>query len=254
VPQVLRATVIGTLLGVLPGRGPRLAAVLAQRLERRLARRRSAPTRSAGDRGRDGLRGGPSCSLPECARAHADAGHAVSAVTGDDGRRRRAPGPAAGPQRTAIEPVLPWAVIASMWIGNRAAAALNLPLAVVWRRLLRCRTGMLFPALVVVCCVGLYAMAGSPVDVYVGAFFGFVGFASDPPRLRARAADARLRARPDDGGAHARAHWRMSPATGASSSRHPLAAALLFACAAILVLVWLPTLRRLRERTFRERG
>jgi putative tricarboxylic transport membrane protein len=34
----------------------------------------------------------------------------------------------------------------------------------------------------------------------------------------------------------------------------PFSAALLFACAAILLSVWLPSIRKLRDRTFRERG
>jgi len=95
--------------------------------------------------------------------------------------------------------------------------------------------------------------AGNPVDVYVGAFFGFVGFAlirlgcEPAPLVLAFVLGPMMEEHMRRALARSRGDWSVF-------FTHPLAAALLFACATILVLVWLPTLRRLRERTFRERG
>jgi TctA family transporter len=158
-----------------------------------------------------------------------------------------------GPQLAVFDPVLPWAVIASMAIGNALLLVLNLPLVGVWKRLLAVPYRILFPALVVVCCVGLYAMAGNPVDVWVGAFFGFVGYVlirlgcEPAPLLLAFVLGPLMEARLREALVASHGDWSVFV-------NHPLSATLLFACTATLLSVWLPSIRKLRERTFRERG
>jgi len=251
-PPVLRGTVLGTLLGVLPGRGPRLAAVLAERLERRLAR---------GHAPAEGL---PidAATGPEAAH-HAGAqsslvpllvlGTPSNAVTAMMAGALALKGLAPGPRLAAADAALAWAVIASMWVGNALLLALNLPLVGLWKRLLVVPYHILFPALVAVCCVGLYAMAGNPVDVWVGAFFGFVGYVlirlgcEPAPLLLAFVLGPLMEEDVRQALAQSQGEWSVFVT-------HPISAALLFACAATLLSVWLPSIRKLRERTFRERS
>jgi putative tricarboxylic transport membrane protein len=249
-PPVLRGTLLGAILGVLPGRGPRLAAVLSQRLERILGHRRppgdAAPVFAAIGPEAAHHAGAQSSLVPMLIL-----GTPSNAVTAMIAGVLALKG--LGPRLATADPILPWAVIASMWIGNALLLVLNLPLVGLWKRLLSVPYGILFPALVVVSCVGLYAMAGNPVDVWVGGFFGFVGYVlirlgcEPAPLLLAFVLGPMMEARMREALALSHGDWSVFVT-------RPISAALLFACAAILLSVWLPSIRKLRERTFRERG
>jgi TctA family transporter len=246
-PPLLRGISQGTVLGVLPGRGPRLAAVIAHAVERWIGR--GAGTTEA-------------AVAPEAAH-HAGAqtsfvpllmlGTPSNAVTAMMAGALAIKGLGAGPQLASAQPALLWGVIASMWIGNALLLAVNLPLIGVWARLLSVPYRALFPVLIVACCVGLYSLGGNPLDVYVGAFFGFIGYAlirlgcEPAPLLLAFVLGPMMEERLRQTLAASRGDWSALFA-------HPLSAALLFACAMILLLVWLPTIRRVRWSIFRERG
>jgi TctA family transporter len=246
-PPLLRGISLGTVLGVLPGRGPRLAAVLAQAVERLRARAAGAEEAAI---------------APEAAH-HAGAqtsfvpllmfGTPSNAVTAMMAGALALKGLAAGPQLAQAQPALLWGVIVSMWIGNALLLAVNLPLTGLWARLLAVPYRVLFPALIVVCCVGLYSLSGNPLDVYVGAFFGLVGYVlirlgcEPAPLLLAFVLGPLMEERLRQTLAASHGDWSALFA-------HPLSAALLFASTIVLMLVWLPTLRKLRWATFRERG
>ena len=53
---------------------------------------------------------------------------------------------------------------------------INLPLVGVWVSLLRVPYRLLFPAIVVFCCIGIYSINNSPTDVMISAMFGVVGY------------------------------------------------------------------------------
>src|SRR5262249_8363648 len=133
----------------------------------------------------------------------------------------------AGPQLASAQPALLWGVIASMWIGNALLLAVNLPLIGVWARLLALPYPALCPALIVVCCVGLYSLGGNPLDVYVGAFFGFIGYAlirlgcEPAPLLLAFVLGPMMEERLRQTLAASRGDW-------SALFEHPLSAALLF--------------------------
>src|SRR5262249_31411716 len=69
-----------------------------------------------------------------------------------------------------------WGVIASMWIGNLMLVILNLPMVGIWVRLLRVPYRLLYPAIIVFCCIGAYTINSKPFDVYVMAFFAVFGY------------------------------------------------------------------------------
>ncbi|MCP6756211.1 tripartite tricarboxylate transporter permease, partial [Klebsiella pneumoniae] len=62
-----------------------------------------------------------------------------------------------GPQVVVNQPDLFWGVITSMWLGNAMLVVLNLPLIGVWVALLRVPFRLMFPAIVLFCCIGTYS-------------------------------------------------------------------------------------------------
>ncbi|HZX41695.1 MAG TPA: tripartite tricarboxylate transporter permease, partial [Myxococcaceae bacterium] len=76
------------------------------------------------------------------------------------------------------QPELVWGMIASMWVGNLMLLVINLPLIGVWVRLLKVPYRLLFPAIVIVCCVGIYSVNNSPQDVLLTAFVALFGYAA----------------------------------------------------------------------------
>jgi putative tricarboxylic transport membrane protein len=69
-----------------------------------------------------------------------------------------------------------WGLIASMWIGNLMLVVLNLPLVGLWAKLLRVPYRLLYPAIIVFCCIGAYTINTKPFDLFVMAFFAVFGY------------------------------------------------------------------------------
>jgi TctA family transporter len=63
-----------------------------------------------------------------------------------------------------------------MWIGNAMLIVLNLPLIGMWVALLRVPYTILFPAIIVFCCIGVYSVNNSPFGVYEIAMSGLIGY------------------------------------------------------------------------------
>jgi TctA family transporter len=69
-----------------------------------------------------------------------------------------------------------WGTIASMWIGNAILLVLNLPMVGLWVRLLTIPYRLLYPSIVVFCCIGAYSVRNSAFDVETAAAFGIAGY------------------------------------------------------------------------------
>jgi TctA family transporter len=87
-------------------------------------------------------------------------------------------GIAPGPRVMTDRPELFWGVVASMWVGNVMLVILNLPLVGIWTRLLRVPYRLLFPAIVVFCSVGVFAVNQNFVGLFIMAFFAIFGYAA----------------------------------------------------------------------------
>jgi putative tricarboxylic transport membrane protein len=74
-------------------------------------------------------------------------------------------------------PQLFWGMIASMWVGNLMLLIINLPLIGLWVRLLKVPYHLLFPVILMFCCIGIYSVNSLPTDVMFIAFFGICGYA-----------------------------------------------------------------------------
>jgi putative tricarboxylic transport membrane protein len=53
---------------------------------------------------------------------------------------------------------------------------INLPLVGVWVTLLRVPYRLLYPSIIVFCCIGIYSINNSPFDVVISAIFGVIGY------------------------------------------------------------------------------
>jgi putative tricarboxylic transport membrane protein len=53
---------------------------------------------------------------------------------------------------------------------------INLPLVGLWVRLLRVPYRLLFPMILVFCCIGIYTLNNTPFDVVMTGLFGLLGY------------------------------------------------------------------------------
>jgi putative tricarboxylic transport membrane protein len=67
-------------------------------------------------------------------------------------------------------------MIASMWIGNLMLLIINLPLIGIWVRLLRVPYRLMFPAIIIFCCIGIYSINNSPTQVALTGVFALFGY------------------------------------------------------------------------------
>ena len=173
--SILRGTALGSILGVLPGGGALLASFAAYTLEKHVAR----PPRMFGS---GDIRG---VAAPESANnAGAQTSFIPMLTLGIPGNPTMAMmigalmihGIAPGPRVMTERPGLFWGLIASMWIGNLMLVVLNLPMIGLWVRLLRMPYRMLYPAIIVFCCIGAYTINTKSFDLFVMAFFTVFGY------------------------------------------------------------------------------
>src|SRR5258708_3088622 len=161
--SILRGTALGAVLGVLPGGGALLASFAAYTVEKKVA---SAPRQF----GNGDIRG---VAAPESANnAGAQTSFIPMLTLGIPGDPTMAMmmgalmihGIAPGPRGMTDRPELFWGLIASMWLGNLMLVVLNLPMVGMWVRLLRVPYRLLYPAIIVFCCIGAYTINNKAVD------------------------------------------------------------------------------------------
>ena len=173
--SVLRGTGLGAVLGMLPGTGPLISSFASYTLERRLA---ADPSRF----GQGAIEGvaGPEAADNAAALTHfvpmltlgIPAGAPMALMLGALMIQGITPGPLVMVQHADLF----WGSIASMWIGNAILLILNLPLVGIWVRLLTIPYRLLYPSIVVVCCIGAYSVNNSLFDVEAAAMFGAAGY------------------------------------------------------------------------------
>ena len=247
---VVRGTGIGALLGVLPGGGAVLGSFAAYAVEKRIA---DDPSRF----GKGAIEG---VAAPESAN---NAGAQTSFITllslGIPSNAVMAlmigamviKGVTPGPQVMTEQPALVWGMIASMWIGNLMLVILNLPLIGIWIKLLTIPYRLLFPAILVLCCIGIYSLNNSATEVGLAAGFGLLGYVfiklgcEPAPLLLAMVLGPMM----EDELRRGMTIHRGDPAVFLKS---PFSLVMLVLAAALLVAVVVPAVRRKREEAFQE--
>jgi putative tricarboxylic transport membrane protein len=175
VAPVLRGTVVGGALGILPGNGAVLGPFASYALEKKLAK---DPSRF----GRGAIEGvaGPESANNAGAQTSfiplLTLGIPPNAVMALMVGAMTIHGIVPGPLVMTRSPALFWGMIASMWIGNLMLLVINLPLIGVWVRFLKVPYRLMFPAILVFCCIGIYSVGNAPSDVVLAAFFGLLGY------------------------------------------------------------------------------
>jgi putative tricarboxylic transport membrane protein len=172
---IARGTIIGSLVGILPGGGSIIASFAGYTFEKKISKH---PERF----GRGAIEG---VAAPESANNAAaqtafipllTLGIPPNAVMALMVGAMTIHGIVPGPQVMTKQPDLFWGMIASMWLGNLALVIINLPLVGLWVSLLRVPYRLLFPSIVVFCCIGIYSINNAPFDVGIAAMFGVVGY------------------------------------------------------------------------------
>ena len=173
---VLRGTAIGGGLGILPGNGAVLGPFASYTIEKKLAK---DPSRF-GKGAIEGVAGPESANNAGAQTSFIPLltlGIPPNAVMALMVGAMTIHGIVPGPQVMDKRPDLFWGMIASMWIGNLMLLIINLPLIGLWVKLLKVPYRMLFPSILMFCCIGIYSINNNPFDVMMTAFFGLVGYA-----------------------------------------------------------------------------
>jgi len=81
-----------------------------------------------------------------------------------------------GPGLIAQQPALFWGLVASFVLGNLLLLVLNLPLIGLWISILRIPYRLLYPAILVFICIGVYSIRNSVFDIWLVLIFGAIGY------------------------------------------------------------------------------
>lgn len=172
---IIRGGLIGFFKGVLPGGGSTIATILSYNLERSL----SKEPEKFGTGMIEGVAG------PEAANNAAATGAFVPLLAlGLPGSATTAImlgaflvyGIPPGPTLFERYPELAWGLIDSMFIGNIVLVILNLPLIMIFVRILYVPGGILMPAILVVASIGTFSLNGSVFELWMLLGFGVVGY------------------------------------------------------------------------------
>lgn len=250
VAPVARGTIAGSLLGVLPGGGALLASFVSYNLEKRVSK-------NAAEFGHGAIEG---VAAPESANNAAaqtsfipmlSLGIPSNAVMALMVGAMIVQGITPGPAVITRNPDLFWGLIVSMWVGNAMLLVLNLPLIGLWVSLLRIPYTILFPAIVMFCCIGVLSVDNSlfaVVEIAVAALAGYMlvrlGYELAPftlgfilgPMLEMYLRRAMI----------------IAEGNPAVFITQPLSAVFLLIAVGVFVLMALPAINRKREEVFIE--
>ena len=250
IPAALRGTLLGSLLGIIPGGGATLASFAAYTLEKKLAR----DPRRFGNGAVEGV------AAPESANnAGAQTSFIPMLTLGIPTNAIMAlmvgamyiQGIAPGPDVMIKQPQLFWGLIASMWVGNLMLLVLNLPLIGIWVRLIAVPYRILYPIILILCCMGVYSLNNSPFEVMLTVVFGLLGylfrkFGCEPaPLLMGFILGPQMEE-------NFRRSLLLSRGDPAVFVKEPMSLAFLLTAGILLMLMALPLLRSKRSQAFTE--
>ena len=172
---IARGCFLGFIIGIIPGSARVIASFVSYGVERRLSK---APRGEFGQGAIEGV------ASPVREQRRGDRG-----ARPDDGARRpdgsdtavmiaavMVHGVAPGPKMIQQQPPLFWGFVASMYIGNLVLLILNLPMVGFFVCLLRIPYAYLYPAVIVFCVLGVYALNQSLVEVWIMTGAGALGY------------------------------------------------------------------------------
>ncbi len=245
---IIRGTSLGSILGILPGGGAVLASFATYAMEKKLSKH----PEEFGKGAIEGVAG------PEAANnAGAQTSFIPMLTLGIPTTPVLALMVAAmmihniqpGPQVMTSNPNLFWGLIVSMWIGNFMLVILNLPLIGIWIKLLTVPYRVLFPAILLFCCIGSYSLNNNVFDVFMTIPFAILGYVfkkleCEPAPLLLGFVLGKLMEE------YLRRAMTISRGDWSVFVTRPLSASLLAVAAIMLVIVFLPAIAKKREEAF----
>jgi hypothetical protein len=247
-PAILRGTGLGSILGILPGGGAVLASFAAYAIEKKLSKH----PEEFGHGAIEGVAG------PESANnAGAQTSFIPMLTLGIPTTPVMALMVAAmmihniqpGPQVMSSNPKLFWGLIVSMWIGNLMLVILNLPLVGMWVKLLSVPYRIMYPAILLFCCIGAYSINNNVFDVFMTIPFAILGYifkkldCEPAPMLLGFVLGKLMEEYLRRAMTIARGDWTVF-------FTRPLSATLLVMALILLAIVFLPAISRKREEAF----
>jgi len=247
---IVRGTGIGAALGILPGNGAVLGPFASYSIEKKLAK----DPRRFGRGAIEGVAGPEAANNAGAQTAFIPLltlGIPPNAVMALMVGAMTIHGIIPGPQVMTKNPQLFWGMIASMWIGNLMLLIINLPLVGLWVRLLKVPYRLLFPAILLFCCIGIYSINNSVEQVIMTAFFGFFGYAlikfgfEPAPMLLGFVLGKLMEEK-------LRQALILSRGNFMTFVERPVSAGLLLVAVVLIVAALLPAIRKSREEVFTE--
>jgi putative tricarboxylic transport membrane protein len=247
---VLRGTLLGSILGILPGGGAMLSSFAAYAVEKKVSK-------NSANFGKGAIEG---VAAPEAANnAGAQASFIPMLTLGIPSNPVMAlmigamiiQGIQPGPSVMVEQPGLFWGLVASMWIGNVMLVILNLPLIGLWVKMVSVPYHLLFPAILVFCCIGVFSLSNTSFDIYFMAIFGLAGYVfrklecEPAPMLLGFILGPMMEE-------FLRRALLLSKGNPMVLVTRPISATMLVLAALVMVSVTLPALRKKREEVFVE--
>jgi len=247
---VIRGTALGSILGILPGGGAVLASFASYTMEKKIA---DDPTRF----GRGAIEGvaGPESANNAAAQTSfiplltlgLPSNPIMAIMMGAMILQGIQPGSAV----MTSNPTLFWGLVASMWIGNLMLVIINLPLIGMWVKLLQVPYRLLYPAIIMFCCIGVYAANSESSQLLltvVFALFGYVlvRFGCEPAPLILGFILGPLMEE------NLRRSMMLSRGDPMIFLERPISASLLGITVLIIAMILLPSFRQTREEAFKE--
>jgi putative tricarboxylic transport membrane protein len=250
VMPVLRGTAIGGTLGILPGNGAVLGPFASYTVEKKIAK---DPSRF-GKGAIEGVAGPESANNAGAQTSFIPLltlGIPPNAVMALMVGAMTIHGIIPGPQVMTRNPELFWGMIASMWLGNLMLLIINLPLVGLWVKLLQVPYRLMFPAILIFCCIGIYSVNNQPMDVAFTALFGLFGYlliklGFEPAPLLLGFVLGKLMEE------KLRQALIISRGSFMTFFERPISLALLLVAVAVLVIALLPSIAKKRDEVFIE--
>ena len=249
-PAILRGTALGSSLGILPGGGALLSAFASYTVEKKMAKdpRRFGKGAIEGVAGPESANNaGAQTSFIPLLTLGIPPNAVMALMVGAMTIHSIQP----GPQVMTSNPQLFWGLIVSMWIGNTLLVVLNLPMIGLWIKLLQVPYRLLYPAILLFCCIGVYSINNNVFDVFMTAAFGFLGWifvkleCEPAPLLLGFILGPMMEE-------NLRRALLLSRGDPTVFLTRPISAVMLGLAAALLLIIVLPSIRKKREEAFHE--
>lgn len=172
---MLRGSGLGAFFGTLPGTSGGMATFLSYAMEKRISKH----PEQFGKGAIEGIAGPEACNNAGVGTAFIPTltlgipGDVVMALLLG---AMLIQGVQPGPQIVTNHPELFWGLIMSFWIGSIFLIILNIPLIGMWVRLLSIPYPLMYPAIVLFTCIGVYSTSNNVFDLYLLLFFGLFGY------------------------------------------------------------------------------